>query len=260
MLDAMESLEERIARAVWIALGENQGIPLQEVPPLLRDPPSKSPPPPRENHVATPFVSREEESSSTSSPRRLAHGEADILEDLKKYPTKLSFGGRNCKPKEVMSFILIVEDFFPSKYTDADKIKVFVIFFKDKARVWFDTLKRDRENRGLGPIATWSTCKELFLHQFLPGNYGEDMRQKLYNLKQKSLSVIHFKLEFDEHIVYFPNWGESDKIEFFVRNLKDSIRFKVSAHSPLTLDEAYGLAMNFDGEVNSRTERKKFQL
>ena len=256
----MESLEERVARAVLIALRENQGIASQEVPPLPMDPPPNSPPLPSEDHVVTPIVSREEESSSPSSPRRLAHGEVDILRDLKKYPIKPSFGGRNCKPEEVMSFISIVEDFFPSKYTDADKIKVTVIFLKDKARVWFDTLKRDRENRGLGPITTWSTFKDLFFHQFLPGNYGEDMRQKLYDLKQGSLSVTQFKLEFDEHIVYFPNWGESDRIEFFVRNLRDSIRFKVSAHSPQTLDEAYGLAMNFEREVNSRMERKKGQL
>ena len=105
-----------------------------------------------------------------SSPRRLAHGEVDILEDLKKYPIKPNFRIQNCKPEEVISFILIVEDFFPSKYMNVDKIKVTMIFLKDKARVWFDMLKRDRENRGLGPIAEWSTFKILFLHRFLPGN------------------------------------------------------------------------------------------
>jgi hypothetical protein len=179
----MESLEERIARAVLIALKENQSVPQEEVPPLPRDSPSNPLPLPSEDHIVTPIVSREGESNSMSSPRRLAHGEVDILKDLKKYPIKASFGGRNCKLEEVMSFISIVEDFFPSKYTDRDKIKVTVIFLKDKARVWFDTLKRDRENRGLGPVADWSLFKELFFHQFLPGNYGEDMQQKLYDLK-----------------------------------------------------------------------------
>ena len=86
------------------------------------------------------------------------------------------------------------------------------------------------------------------------------MRQKLNDLKYESLSVTQFKLEFDEHVVYFPNWGENDRIEFFVRNLKDSINFKVSAYSPQTLDEAYELAMNFEREVNSMMERKKNQL
>ena len=52
-----------------------------------------------------------------------AYGEVDILNDLKKYPIKPSFGRRICKPEEVVSFISIVEDFFPSKYKDADKIK-----------------------------------------------------------------------------------------------------------------------------------------
>ena len=47
----MENLEERIARAVLIALRENQGIPLQDVPPLPRDPRPNSPPPPRERQM-----------------------------------------------------------------------------------------------------------------------------------------------------------------------------------------------------------------
>ena len=81
------------------------------------------------------------------------------------------------------------------------------------------------------------------------------MRQGLYELKHGSLSVTQFKLKFAEHIVYFPNWGESDRIEFFVRNLKDSIRLKVSVHSPKTLDEAYSLAINFEREVNSMIKR-----
>lgn len=67
-------------------------------------------------------------------------------------------------------------------------------------------------------------------------------------------------MKLDEYIVYFPYWSESDIIEFFVLNSKDSIRFKVSAHSPKTLDEAYDLAMNFEREVNSMMERDKGQL
>ena len=89
----MESFEERIARSVLIALRENQSIPLQDVPPLPRDPPPTFPPPPRESLVAIPIVSREVESSATSSPRRYTHGEVDILNDLNKYPIKPSLEG-----------------------------------------------------------------------------------------------------------------------------------------------------------------------
>ena len=39
--------------------------------------------------------------------------------------------------------------------------------------------------------------------------------------------------------------------------LKDSIRFKVNAQNPQTLDEAYGLVVNFEKEINSKMERKK---
>lgn len=43
------------------------------------------------------------------------------------YLVKPSFGGQHCKPKEDMSFIYIVEDFFPSRYKDADKFNDTVI-------------------------------------------------------------------------------------------------------------------------------------
>jgi hypothetical protein len=88
-----------------------------------------------------------------------------------------------------MSFIPLVEDSIFSKYTDSDKFKVTVIFFKNKAWVWFDILKKNQENWGLGPYATSSTFKKLLFHQLLPGNYEENMGQKLYDLKQESLSV-----------------------------------------------------------------------
>lgn len=64
-----------------------------------------------------------------------------------------------------------------------------VIFLQDNDRVYFDTLNRDWENCELGSILTWSAFKELFLRHFLYGNYGENMRQGLYDLKQGSLAV-----------------------------------------------------------------------
>ena len=185
VMDPLEDLEERIVRAVLVALREGQGIAQPGAPSLPRETPPNNPPLPS----STPPISREVESQSTTFSRESAHGGVDVLDDLKKYPIKPSFGGRNCKPEEVMSFISIVEDFFSPRYEDADKIKATVLFLQDKARVWYDTLKRNRENRGLGPISTWSVFKESFLQQFLPGNYGEDMRQGLYDLKQGSLSV-----------------------------------------------------------------------
>ena len=170
-MDPLEGLKERIVRAVLVALREGHGIAQPRAPSLSKETPVNNPPPPS----STPPNAKEVESSSTSFSRGSAHGEVDVLDDLKKYPIKLDFGGRNCKPEEVMTFISIVGDFFSSRYKDADKVKATVIFLQVKVRVWFDTLKRNRENRGLGPISTWSVFKGLFLRRFLPGNYGEDM-------------------------------------------------------------------------------------
>ncbi|MBE3102723.1 MAG: hypothetical protein IMZ40_00590, partial [Bacilli bacterium] len=268
-VDPLAGLEERIMRGVMGAMREildsvqsgahplPRGDSVQSgAPPLPRGVRSDTPRPPS----SLPVRSREIESVATSTLRGPGPRRVDVLKDLKKYPFKPSFGGRNCKPEEVKSFISMLEDFFTSDYQDDDKIKSMVICLQDKARVWYDNLKNDRENRGLQPLSNWSTFKHLFLQEFLPGNYGEDMRQGLYDLKQGSLSVTQYKSKFDLHIVYFPNWGESDRVEFFLRNLKDSIRFKVNAYHPRTLDDAYGLALNFEREVNSKLEKNKSLL
>jgi hypothetical protein len=67
-----------------------------------------------------------------------------------------------------------------------------------------DTQKKmDRENRDLGHIEIWTLFKELFLKQFLPGNFNPSMHQSMYRLRQGSMSVTEFKLKFDEHVAYF---------------------------------------------------------
>ena len=153
-MDPRKDFEERIVRVILIELREGQGDVQPGAPPLPRGTPPNTPSLPREKPAITLPMSRKMESSSTSFPRRLAHEDVDVLDDLKTYPIKPCFGGRNCKPEEVLSFISIVEDFFPSKYKDVDKIKATIIFLQDKARVWFDTLKRDQENRRLGTMTS----------------------------------------------------------------------------------------------------------
>jgi hypothetical protein len=104
------------------------------------------------------------------------------------------------------------------------------------------------ENWGLGHIETWKLFKELFLQQFLPGNFNSSMRQSMYKLRQGSMSVAEFKLKFDEHVAYFPSWMESDRVEFFVEHVRESIKYKVNPYAPSSLSEAFCLALNFELE------------
>lgn len=52
-------------------------------------------------------ISRDVESSSTSFPRGFVH--EDVLNDLKKYPIKPSFEGRNYKREEVVIYFFSKE-------------------------------------------------------------------------------------------------------------------------------------------------------
>ena len=68
------------------------------------------------------------------------------------------------------------------------------------------------------------------------------------------MSVNEYKSKFDEHVVYFPSWSDKDRVDFFVENLKNSIKFKIIPYSPATYDEAYRLALNFERESSQRVE------
>lgn len=90
------------------------------------------------------------------------------------------------KRKEVLSFVFIVEDIFTKRYLEMNKIKSATIFFKDKARVWCNTLKMDRESFGLGPINVWLEFKESYLQNFFPNNFNSTMHQAIYRLLKTS--------------------------------------------------------------------------
>lgn len=184
--------------------------------------------------------------SSRSRRQRRNRRRVDVMSDARKFAIKPSFGGRNFKPEEALSFLSIVEDLFSKKYSERDKIRATVIFLTDKARVWYDTIKRDREGRGLRPIRRWKDFKELFLEKFLPIGFQSQMRSEMYKLRQGGMSVAEFKSTFDEHSAYFPSWTEIDRVEFFVEALRDSIGFKVKAYAPVMLSDAYRLAANFE--------------
>ena len=68
------------------------------------------------------------------------------------------------------------------------------------------------------------------------------------------MSVSEYKSKFDEHVVYFPSWSDKDRVDFFVENLKNSIKFKIIPYSSATYDEAHRLALNFERESSQRIE------
>jgi hypothetical protein len=59
-------------------------------------------------------------------------------------------------------FVSIVEDFFTPLLLEKGEINVTMVFFKNKAHVWFDMLKRDHEDYGFSFIKTWKSFNNFF--------------------------------------------------------------------------------------------------
>ena len=75
------------------------------------------------------------------------------MSDARKVTIKPSFGGRNFKSEEALSFYPSLRIFFSKKYSKRDKKRAtFFFFLIDKARVGYDTVKKDKEGHGIRPI------------------------------------------------------------------------------------------------------------
>jgi hypothetical protein len=46
----------------------------------------------------------------------------------------------------------------------------------DKARIWYDTIKKDNKGHGLHPIRRWKDFKKLFLKEVFPNTFQSQMR------------------------------------------------------------------------------------
>ena len=77
------------------------------------------------------------------------------------------------------------------------KVKLIAIKLKKYASLWWEYLKRQREQEGRRKIVTWEKMKKELKRKFLPDNYRQDIYLKFQNFKQKELSVEDYTAEFD---------------------------------------------------------------
>lgn len=101
------------------------------------------------------------------------------MRDVREFAIKPSFGGLNIKLEEVLCFSSIIEDLFTNRYSKKDKIKVNVIFLKDKVQMWYDILKKDCKGCELGSIRKWKNFKDFFFEKFLPCGFQLQMLSRM---------------------------------------------------------------------------------
>ena len=100
-----------------------------------------------------------------------------------------SFEGK-CDPDVYMDWETKLEQIWNChNFPEHKKVQLATLEFNGYALIWWDNLVKERR-RALDPaVATWEQMKALMRARFVPQHHARELRQRLENLKQGSMSA-----------------------------------------------------------------------
>lgn len=135
---------------------------------------------------------------------------------------------------------------------NADRISETVTFLRGAALTWWRSIKQgDPAHRP----TTWDEFKERIQAAFKTINSTRTARDKMARLKQTT-SVRNYSTEFRNLSLDIPDMSEGDKLDRYIRGLKQEIQREVDMKEPANFEEAVRLAERLDSLLWKRDSRR----
>lgn len=175
-----------------------------------------------------------------------------------KVETPPTFHGNKSGPKVSMWLFHLRQYFETTGITEESMIVNYAAsLLRDNAMVWWKC-HIDLADRKIVPrIATWTDFYAAITSEFQPINTTKIARDKLAELKQRN-SVQSYAFEFRNIVAELPSMTEEEKVDKFIRGLKDRTRQEVDIRDPKSLEEAIRIADRFDA-ISFQSHRKQIQ-
>jgi hypothetical protein len=146
--------------------------------------------------------------------------------------------------ESIDAWIFQVEQYmFISKVEESQRIMLAASFLKEHAALWWRNVYQ--ENAQNGTTWTWHDFALNLRTQFRPVNATKLARDRLANLRQTQ-SVQAYVHAYRSLILDIPDMAENEKLDRFVRGLKERVRKEVELRDPTSLDEAIKIADRVD--------------
>ena len=94
-------------------------------------------------------------------------------------------------------------------------------------------------------IDNWHAFKYALQDQFKPVNSVKTARDKLVKLQQRK-SVQEYAAQFRSLVLEIPGISEDEKLDRFIRGLKENTRMEVECKEPNNLNDAIKIADRYD--------------
>lgn len=133
-----------------------------------------------------------------------------------------------------------------NQYADINQLeedarpKLAATYLEGNAATWWRSLVTQSEQN-----ISWRAFQQGLISMFKPVNAKKIARDKLAGLKQNN-SVAKYNFDFTQLCLEINDISESEKLDKYVRGLKDKIRVEVELAEPTTLPQAMSKAQRID--------------
>ena len=121
-----------------------------------------------------------------------------------------------------------------------DRPKLAATYLEGNAATWWRNLVTQSADN-----VSWREFQQGLISMFKPVNAKKIARDKLAVLKQTN-SVAKYNLDFTQLCLEINDISESEKLDKYIRGLKDKIRVEVELAEPTTLSQAMSKAQRID--------------
>jgi hypothetical protein len=125
-----------------------------------------------------------------------------------------------------------------------DRPKLAATYLEGNAATWWRNLVMQSNDR-TGDGISWVDFQQGLVSMFKPVNAKKIARDKLASLKQTN-SVAKYNFDFTQLCLEINDIHESEKLDKYVRGLKEKIRVEVELAEPTTLAQAMSKAQRID--------------
>ena len=158
------------------------------------------------------------------------------------------------QPDEFIDWLHTVERVFDLKEVpDYLKVKLVAVKLKKHASLWWEHLKRKRVQERKNKIDSWDKMKRLLHKKFLPVNHRQDAFLEYHALKQGTLTVEEYILEFERLRMRCGTDEEEEQvIARFLGGLRSDLADAVQLTQYYSFDDVCRLASRVEKQLKSR--------
>src|ERR1700760_4337975 len=133
---------------------------------------------------------------------------------------------------------------YNNQLSESDRPKLAATYLEGNAATWWRSLVMQTDDR-TGDGISWNDFQQGLISMFKPVNAKKIARDKLASLKQTN-SVAKYNFDFTQLCLEINDIHESEKLDKYVRGLKEKIRVEVELAEPTTLAQAMSKAHRID--------------